>query len=511
MLKLRFAVVGTGNIAKLHVEALLSCGQELVAVCNHNIEKAMFFLSNLSGRENVAPAEFGCTVFSDLNEMLDKVPIDVLFVTTPHLTHVDVAFMAVRRGINCIIEKPLDISLAKAQYLKEEAERTGAIISVVAPSRFFAPTERIKKAIDSGQLGKPAFGLVTVQAWRDEAYYNSNSWRGTWAGEGGGVLVNQSVHELDIICHFLGEVDSVYGLWRNINHPYIEVDDTAMGIVQFKSGAIANILLSNSVNPAQNVFVRVIGSNGHTVSLRTHEGVEEKAGTKPSEFRPFNDIFTLVDDETLASFRENDYKDVKPGEWTYYFFAQQVKEMVQAIEAKRTGLSYTLRNDVSSAQGCMMIFQGIYLSQRLGRPVTRKEILDDAMTHLSDPVQPQPVPKATAAAAPAAKATATATASPAATTATAAATNAAKPKAVTPAAPSTTATTNASSPAKPKPAIDPRAVTAAAVAAANAAATIAATVAPAASATANAATVASAATSAAAPATPAAPAAAPKA
>ena len=150
MLKLRFAVVGTGNAAKLHVEALLACGQELVAVCNHNIEKAMFFLSNLSGRENVALAELGTTVFSDVNEMLDKVKIDVLYVTTPHLTHVDVACMAVRRGIHCIIEKPLDISLAKAQYLQEESERTGAIVSVISQSRFFKPTERIKNAIDDG-------------------------------------------------------------------------------------------------------------------------------------------------------------------------------------------------------------------------------------------------------------------------------------------------------------------------------------------------------------------------
>ena len=212
MLKLRFAVVGTGNAAKLHVEALLACGQELVAVCNHNIEKAMFFLSNLSGRENVALAELGTTVFSDVNEMLDKVKIDVLYVTTPHLTHVDVACMAVRRGIHCIIEKPLDISLAKAQYLQEESERTGAIVSVISQSRFFKPTERIKNAIDDGKIGTPAFGIVSVLAWRDEAYYRSNLWRGTWENEGGGVLVNQSVHELDLLCYFLGEVESVYGI-----------------------------------------------------------------------------------------------------------------------------------------------------------------------------------------------------------------------------------------------------------------------------------------------------------
>ena len=383
MLKLRFAVVGTGNAAKLHVEALLSCGQELVAVCNHNIEKAMFFLSNLSGRENVALAELGTTVFSDVNEMLDKVKIDVLYVTTPHLTHVDVACMAVRRGIHCIIEKPLDISLAKAQYLQEESERTGAIVSVISQSRFLKPTERIKNAIEDGKIGTPAFGIVSVLAWRDEAYYRSNLWRGTWADEGGGVLVNQSVHELDLLCYFLGEVESVYGIWRNINHPYIEVDDTAMGIVTFKPGATATILVSNSVNPAQNVFVRVVGSNGNTLGIRTHGGVEQDAGTKPSVYRPFNDVFSLVDDETLQEYREHDYDGISEQQWPYYFFAEQVKEMVHAIESKKAGLKVHLRNDVASAQGCMLIFQGIYLSQKLGRPVTRKEIIDYSMTQLA--------------------------------------------------------------------------------------------------------------------------------
>lgn len=383
MLKLRFAVVGTGNIAKMHVEALLSCGQELVAVCNHNIEKAMFFLSNLSGRENVAPAELGSTVFSDVNEMLNKVKIDVLYVTTPHLTHVDVACMAVRRGIHCIIEKPLDISLAKAQYLEEEAARTGAIVSVISQSRFFKPTERIKSAIDEGKLGIPAFGIVSVLAWRDEAYYRSNLWRGTWEKEGGGVLVNQSVHELDLLCYFLGEVESVYGLWRNINHPYIEVDDTAMGIVTFKSGATATILVSNSVNPAQNVFVRVVGSNGNTVGIRTHGGVEISAGTKPSVYRPFNDVFTLVDEETLADYKAHDYDGITDEEWPYYFFAEQVKEMLHAIESKKDGIKVHLRNNLASAQGCMLIFQGIYLSQKLGRAVTRKEIIDHSMALLA--------------------------------------------------------------------------------------------------------------------------------
>lgn len=382
--KLRIALVGTGNIAKHHVEAILSCNQQLVGVCNHNIEKALSFMSSFASREGVAPAVLHESVFEDLALMLDTVKPDLLYVTTPHLTHVDIACMAIRRGIHCIIEKPLDISLAKSAYLLEEAQRTKALVSVISQSRFFRPTERIKNAIDDGRI-VPAYGVVNVQAWRDEDYYRSNTWRGTWAHEGGGVLVNQSVHELDLLCYFLGKVESVYGIWRNVNHPYIEVDDTAQAIVTFESGATATIIVSNSVNPAQSAYVHIVGTNGHTLGIQTHGGVEVNAGIAPSSFHPCNDVFTLESDETNAAFAKSDYEGISDEEFSHHFFAEQLKEMIHAIENQRDGMNIRLRNSIESAQGCMLIAQGIYLSQQLGRPVTAKEILDESMAQLVAP------------------------------------------------------------------------------------------------------------------------------
>lgn len=382
--KLRIALVGTGNIAKQHVEAILSCNQELVGVCNHNIEKALSFMSSFSSRPGVAPAVLHETVFEDLNLMLDTVKPDLLYVTTPHLTHVDIACMAIRRGIHCIIEKPLDISLAKSAYLLEECQRNKALVSVISQSRFFRPTERIKNAIDDGRI-VPAYGVVNVQAWRGEDYYRSNFWRGTWEHEGGGVLVNQSVHELDLLCYFLGQVNSVYGIWKNINHPYIEVDDTAQAIVTFESGATATILVSNSVNPAQSGYVHIVGTNGHTLGIQTHGGVEANAGIAPNSFHPFNDVFTLESDETNAAFAKSDYEGISDKEFSHHFFAEQLKEMIYAIENQRDGMNIRLRNSIESAQGSMLIAQGIYLSQKLGRVVSCKEILDESMAQLVAP------------------------------------------------------------------------------------------------------------------------------
>ena len=97
---------------------------------------------------------------------------------------------------------------------------------------------RIREAIDTGKIGNPVLGTIQMLGWRDEAYYKSDAWRGTWADEGGGVLVNQSPHQLDLLLWYMGEIDEVYGVWRNLNHPYIEVDDTALAIVKFKNGGL---------------------------------------------------------------------------------------------------------------------------------------------------------------------------------------------------------------------------------------------------------------------------------
>lgn len=382
--KLRIAVIGTGNIARQHVEAILACGQELAGVCNHNIEKAMLFLSSFSGRDGVAPAVLEETVFDSVPAMLDTVKPDLVYITTPHKTHVDNAFHAVQRGIHCIIEKPIDISLAKAAYLKEESERSGALVSVISQSRFFRPCERIRNAIEDGRI-EPAFGIVNVQAWRDEAYYRSNEWRGTWAEEGGGVLVNQAVHELDLLSYFMGRVESVYGIWRNVNHPYIEVDDTAQGIVTFESGATATILVSNSVNPAQSAYVHIVGTNGHTLGIQTHGGVEINPGIKPSSFRAVNDVFTLESPETMARYAQNDYEGVTDDNYSYFYFIEHLKEMIHAIKNQKDGMNVRLRNNIDSSLCCMLIAQGIYLSNKLGRPVTRKEIIDDSMLKLTNP------------------------------------------------------------------------------------------------------------------------------
>ncbi len=102
-------------------------------------------------------------------------------------------------------------------------------LGVISQRRWYEPVKRLKHAIEEGKIGKPVLAEVTMLGWRDKDYYDSDSWRGKWETEGGGVLVNQSPHQLDIMLWYMGEIDEVYGIWKNLNHPYIEVEDTAAG------------------------------------------------------------------------------------------------------------------------------------------------------------------------------------------------------------------------------------------------------------------------------------------
>ena len=114
------------------------------------------------------------------------------------------------------------------------ADEAGIKLGVVSQRRFYEPVQRVKQAVDAGKIGQPVLGTVTVMGWRDEAYYQLDPWRGKWATEGGGVMLTQTTHQLDLFQWFMGPIDELFGYWANLNHPTIEVEDTAVAVVRFK-------------------------------------------------------------------------------------------------------------------------------------------------------------------------------------------------------------------------------------------------------------------------------------
>ncbi len=356
---LKVCILGTGNSAASPACALNMTGHALGGVASGPLDKAIKFAAGFATDFGAIPA------FDSLDAMLKACQPQLLLICTPHLNHVDAALTALEHGVNCLIEKPLDIDLDKAMRHKDARDQSRNTPSVLSQTRYITPTCRIKDALDSGAIGRPALGLCHVLHYRDEKYYKSNWWRGSWAHEGGGILVNQSVHELDLLTYFMGRVETVMGGWSNVNHPYIEVDDSAAAMVRFEGGGMASILVSNSISPALSSCVHVTGSSGHTLGICTHEGDEAGAGSKPASSAPYNDVFTLLGSEALTAVQKQDINEFHSRPSSYYYFSKQLDNVAAAIE-QGAPLKVTLEDAVN----VMHIFHGIYECQRTGQIYT---------------------------------------------------------------------------------------------------------------------------------------------
>src|SRR5882724_2096474 len=180
MHKLRSAIIGCGKIAAVHAQALKNIElTEFVAVQSRSAVKAEEF-----------GARFSVQPYTDIAAMIKREKVDVVVICTPHPAHAAPAITAFQLGAHVLVEKPLAITLADCDAMIAAAESANRKLGVVSQRRFYPPVERMKKAIDDGKIGRPMLGHVIMYGWRDEEYYKSDPWRGSWEKEGGGVLVN---------------------------------------------------------------------------------------------------------------------------------------------------------------------------------------------------------------------------------------------------------------------------------------------------------------------------------
>lgn len=183
----RTALVGCGKVGQIHAAALRSLPESnFVAVCDAQLARAQDF----SNRYQVA-------AFDSVREMISRCGVQALMVCTPHPLHEQPCVEAARAGVHVLVEKPLASSLTACDAMIKAAAEANVKLGVVSQRRLFEPVQRMKAAIDAGKIGRPVLGNFLGFSWRDEAYYRSDPWRGKWATEGGGVLVNQSPHQLD--------------------------------------------------------------------------------------------------------------------------------------------------------------------------------------------------------------------------------------------------------------------------------------------------------------------------
>lgn len=355
-MSVRIAIIGPSKVAHLHAKAVLQTPDaELVAVYGRTYQKAKDFAQVYTIR-----------AYNDVEEMVLRERVDLCLVCTSHPAHKVPTLAALNAGSHVLVEKPLASTLADCDAMIEAAQRNNRKLGTISQRRFYEPSRRIRNAIDEGKIGKPVLGTVQMLGWRDEAYYKSDAWRGTWDSEGGGVLVNQAPHQLDLLLWFMGEPQEVYGVWRNLNHPYIEVDDTALAIVKFKNGGLGNILVSNSQKPGIYGKVHVHGENGGSVGVQTDGGALFIAGRSSITDPPVNDLWTVPGEEgKLAGFVAEDTAFFNQIDATVYYFGVQIADFCEAIRDERPPL-------VTGEDGrkVVALFQAIYESTRTGLPVT---------------------------------------------------------------------------------------------------------------------------------------------
>ncbi|MDD2598514.1 MAG: Gfo/Idh/MocA family oxidoreductase [Kiritimatiellae bacterium] len=258
--KYGFAVLGTGLIAKFHARAVLSTpGASLVAVCSRSQENA----------DNFA-ASFGCTAYTCLEQMLQAPGVDVLMIATPSGAHLEPAMAAARAGVHVLCEKPLEISVARAGQMIAAHQAAGTQLGCLFQLRHIPALQPVRHAIASGRFGTITHAAVYVPWWREPAYYKESCWHGTKALDGGGALMNQAIHMIDILCSLMPPVKSVAAVISSAGHPWIEVEDAASASLLFEGGAIGTIVGTTSSWPGRARRLEITGTDGTVVLEDDH-------------------------------------------------------------------------------------------------------------------------------------------------------------------------------------------------------------------------------------------------
>ena len=247
-----FGVIGLGMIAEYHLKAIKELsGCSFVAGYD-----------TIPGRAADFCAKHGGKGYDDLNAFMADKNIDIVTIGTPSGLHLDGALAAARAGKHIIVEKPLEITTARCDAIIAEAKANKVKLGTIFPSRYHAPSAIIKRAINAGRLGKIVMAEAQIKWFRTQEYYDSGKWRGTWDLDGGGAMMNQGIHAIDLLQWFMGDVSEVFAQTATLAHERIEVEDTAAVVLKFASGAIGVIQATTSAYPGFLKKIEICGSKG---------------------------------------------------------------------------------------------------------------------------------------------------------------------------------------------------------------------------------------------------------
>ena len=247
---MRIGILGAGGISATHVRAAQAIpGVEIVAVHGAN-----------AGKTAALAQQAGAAAFDDLDRFLAQ-PMDMVAIGSPSGLHARQAIAAARRGLHVLVEKPLDVTTAAVDQLIEEADRAGVTVGVFFQERLVPEIVAMQAAIAGGEIGDPLLASGHVRWYRPPEYYSGSRWRGTWALDGGGALMNQGIHTVDLLLHLLGAVTRVSGRIATRLHA-IEVEDTASALIEFAGGACATVEATTAAYPGFPRRLVITGTRG---------------------------------------------------------------------------------------------------------------------------------------------------------------------------------------------------------------------------------------------------------
>ena len=341
--KIKFAIVGAGNSGKLHAKAISHIGEaRLVAVVSRSKERA---------RVLAEPA--GAVWYTDYAEMLRDENVDVVNICTPSGTHGEIAVAAAQAGKHVLIEKPIEITLDRADEIIEACRQRGVKLGVIFQYRFGKGVQKAKEAIEAGRLGRLILCSAYVKWYRTQEYYDAGGWRGTWAMDGGGVLMNQTIHTIDLLQWLGGAVKSVYAHTRTLAHR-METEDTAVALLTYKSGALGVIEGTTSAWPGQPSKLEICGDNG-TIVLE--DGVITQwqlADAKPGE-----------EEAMLSLERSSGTGASEPLGIGYHKHKMQIEDFIAAVREDHSPLV-----DGIEGRKAVEIVRAIYRAAEMGQVIT---------------------------------------------------------------------------------------------------------------------------------------------
>ncbi len=333
---MKFALAGAGAVAAHHIRALQQTGAaEIVCVYGRNVEKTRAFAESLQ-------LPWTC----DYQDVLNDPSVDVVDIVVPSGLHAEFGIAAARAGKHVVVEKPIDVTLEKADALIQECRQAGVTLAVISQYRFLDAMFKIYDVLAQGKLGKLLHGEVSVKWYRSMDYYNSAAWRGTKQYDGGGPFINQAIHFIDLLLSVMGPVQWVYSKTGTVAHD-IEVEDIGMAMLEFSSGATGVIQASTAIYPGLPARIEIHGTDG-TVIL---EG-EKLALLHCRGAEPYRDAGPVTGGASAPM-----AIDVQP-------FVREFTDIIGAIQEKREPLV-----NGSQARDALQLVLAIYESSRENRPV----------------------------------------------------------------------------------------------------------------------------------------------